>query len=81
MSGHEDFLPRRNEENHIEELSRLVESLAVELKLGSTPERKMSLAGPCRELAHRLYCHYSQLARGEQPRKQHPFGFGPETAN
>ena len=78
---HEDFLPPKNEESHIQELNRLAELLAVELRLGAKPERMITLAGPSRDLAHRLYCHYSLMAHCEEPRKPNPFGFGPESSN
>ena len=82
MSGnYESKLPDDRVSRLISEMQRRLEKVAAGLKAGATTEELLIEVVGIRDYSFRLFGHFDAEITSEEPRKPHPFGFGPETAN
>jgi hypothetical protein len=82
MSGnYESKLPDDRLSRLINEMQRRLKKVAAGLEAGATAEELMIEVVGIRDYSWRLFGHFDAEITSEEPRKQHPFGFGPETAN
>jgi len=71
-----DALPPDRVNGHIDEIVRLAEMLAVDHRVGTSPERMISSVVGIRDFAFRLLGHYEEHMKSPQPRrKTNPLGF------
>lgn len=73
--GHEDVLSPWEEEQVIQELVRLVESLAIERRLDTCPVHKTAIVVGIRHFNYKLLGHYEALAREHPPKSRKQIGF------
>jgi len=82
MSGNcESKLPDDRLSRLISEMQRRLKKVAAGLEAGATAEELMIDVVGIRDYSWRLFGHFDAEITSEEPRQQHPFGFGPETAN
>jgi hypothetical protein len=73
--GHEDVLSPWEEEQVIQGLVRLVESLAIELRLGTCPVHKTAIVVGIRHFNYKLLGHYEALSRKQPSNQRKQVGF------
>lgn len=78
MAGNGDeLLPPHTVAGHIEEMVRLTEQLAVDVRAGAPPERMVTSIVGLRDFAYRLLGHLECRMRTRGNHRQFPFGFQP----
>lgn len=80
MAGNDDdLLPPHTVAGHIEEMVRLTEQLAVDVRVGAPPERMVTSVVGLRDFAYRLLGHLECRMRTRDEHRRFPFGFQPPT--
>jgi len=78
MAGDDDYLlPPHTVAGHIEEMVRLTEQLAVDVRVGAPPQKMVSSVVGLRDFAYRLLGHLECRMRTPNDRQRFPFGFQP----
>jgi len=78
MAGNDDeLLPPHTVAGDIEEMVRLTEQLAVDVRVGAPPQRMVSSVVGLRHFAYRLLEHLECRMRTPNNHRQFPFGFQP----
>lgn len=78
-----DALPQHRVGGHIDEIVRLAEMLAIDYRIGSSPERMVSSVVGIRDFVFRLLGHFEEEMKSPEPRRNTtPVGFQvPKCAN
>jgi len=76
MAGNDDeLLPPHTVVGHVEEMVRLTEQLAVDVRVGAPPQKMVSSVVGLRDFAYRLLGHLEYKMRAPKNHQQFPFGF------